>query len=135
MVENSVGLQARKIRQQRGETLEQVSERAGLSLNQLSRIERGESNPTERTIRTLAKALEVPVSFLFGEIPEGTATEKVDGQQKKSFLDDLPEGVTQELLEYLADQIAERMEQRRKQKKPTRDPEKPSRPIRRPFHD
>ena len=62
-----VGSVAKRLRKARKETLQEVAERAGVSLNQLWRIEQLASSPTEEKIRGIAEALDVPVSVLFGE--------------------------------------------------------------------
>lgn len=66
-VERVVGSVAQRLRTQRGESLREVAQRAGFSANQLHRIERLESSPTEEKIRGLARAYDVPVSVMFGE--------------------------------------------------------------------
>jgi transcriptional regulator with XRE-family HTH domain len=53
--------------------LKTVAPRAGITLNMLLMIERGEGNPTWATIRGIAAALDVPVSEL------AKAAERLDG--------------------------------------------------------
>lgn len=60
----AIGRAIRELRQKRGATLEAVATDAGITLNMLSLIERGEGNPTWATIRGIAAALSVPVSEL-----------------------------------------------------------------------
>src|SRR5207237_10835494 len=62
-----VGTVARSIRIARGESLRDVAERAGFSPNQLWRAEQVLFELTEGKIRTLASALGVPPSLLFGD--------------------------------------------------------------------
>lgn len=47
----------------------EAARRAGMSQIQLSRIERGQSSPTEDRINGLARAYGVPASALFGDTP------------------------------------------------------------------
>lgn len=55
----------RRIRKEAGLTIKQVSERSGICVNQISRIERGESDPTMSTMCKLAWALRRDVDDLF----------------------------------------------------------------------
>lgn len=59
-----LGKAIRELRQKRGATLETLASEAGITLNMLSLIERGEGNPTWATVRGIAKALGVSVSEL-----------------------------------------------------------------------
>ena len=60
-----IGLRIKSLRRGRGLTQDQVAERTGLSLNYLSRIERGLENPTLDTFLALADALKVEPLDLF----------------------------------------------------------------------
>lgn len=59
------GQEIRRLRQQRGLTLQALAERAGVSVGMLSQIERGTSSPSLRSLIRVADALEVPVGWLF----------------------------------------------------------------------
>lgn len=72
-----VGSIVRQLRGQRGWSLRALAGRAGISSTHLSRIERLDASPTEETVRSLAAALDVPVSMLFGEVPPGQDVEAV----------------------------------------------------------
>jgi len=63
-----LGARIKSLRRGRERTQEQLSERVGLSVTYLSRIERGLENPTLSTLFALAEALKVePVElFTFG---------------------------------------------------------------------
>jgi transcriptional regulator with XRE-family HTH domain len=60
-----IGLRIKSLRRGRGLTQDQVAERTGLSLNYLSRIERGLENPTLDTFLAFASALKVEPLDLF----------------------------------------------------------------------
>ena len=60
----ALGKAIRALRQKRGASLETLSGEAGITLNMLSLIERGEGNPTWATVRGIAAALGVSVSEL-----------------------------------------------------------------------
>jgi transcriptional regulator with XRE-family HTH domain len=60
-----LGARIKSLRQGRGRTQEQVAEQTGLSVNYLSRIERGLENPTLNTLLGVAEALKVEPVELF----------------------------------------------------------------------
>lgn len=60
-----VGQQILRLRQSRGLSLRDLARESGLSLNAISRIERGESSPTVSSLHRLATALEVEIGTLF----------------------------------------------------------------------
>jgi transcriptional regulator with XRE-family HTH domain len=60
-----IGLRIKSLRRGRGLTQEQVAERTRLSVNYLSRVERGLENPTLDTFLALAGALKVEPLDLF----------------------------------------------------------------------
>lgn len=59
------GQRVRLMRSERGLTQEQLAERAGISVDFLSLIERGKSSPSFENLDELADALEVSVAELF----------------------------------------------------------------------
>jgi transcriptional regulator with XRE-family HTH domain len=59
----------RRLRQERGETQEDLAHRAGLTVAAFARIERGHANPTWTTVRRIAVALEISLTAL-GEAVE-----------------------------------------------------------------
>jgi len=62
------GERLRMLRQEHEWTLAELAERSGVHLQSLSRLERGEREPTWPTVVALAKALEVEVTeFLTDE--------------------------------------------------------------------
>lgn len=66
----ALGTKLRQYRQERGETLEQLAERIGLSPSFLSAIEHGQKKPSLATIRRISEALNIPMAYLVA--PEGT---------------------------------------------------------------
>lgn len=78
MVVNPYGLGERLAwaRNQQGMILQQVSERSGLAIGYISQLEKGaKKNPTVSALERLAKALNVSVAFLLGEVPGPAFTE------------------------------------------------------------
>ena len=61
------GVQLRWLREQRRMTLEDAEARSGVSTSSLSAYERGEGNPTLRTVMLLAESYQVPLSGLLRE--------------------------------------------------------------------
>lgn len=62
-----LGARIREIREDQGLSQEQLAERVGTAQSTISQLEQGERNPSYRTLRSLAKALGVSVSYLLGE--------------------------------------------------------------------
>jgi len=67
MARINFGYVLRKLRHNRDETLEQVSEATGLSVAMLSRVERGERLPSPDSVEALARHFEIPVDYLMSE--------------------------------------------------------------------
>lgn len=67
----SIGEILRATREQRGLTLEQAAELAGLSKSHLSRLESSERQPSVAALLALASAFGVTVGALFGEAQGG----------------------------------------------------------------
>lgn len=63
----AIGDAVRRLRHERGLTLKQLAERTGLSISQISQIERAESSPSLSSLYRLALALETRVQDLFGD--------------------------------------------------------------------
>lgn len=76
----SMGERLAWARNQQGLILQQVSDRSGLAVGYISQLEKGSKvNPTIDALQRLAQALNVPMSFVFGEVAapvygHGTAT-------------------------------------------------------------
>lgn len=62
-----VGGRIHFIREQKAMSLRKLAQLSGLSVNAISRIERGETSPTVSTLRMLATALEVPITEFFSQ--------------------------------------------------------------------
>ncbi|RDV04430.1 helix-turn-helix domain-containing protein [Undibacter mobilis] len=66
-LDRAIGAQVRALRSARGLTLEALADKAGVSRAMLSRIERGESNPTAQLLGRVCAGLDVTLSALFAE--------------------------------------------------------------------
>src|SRR4029077_12083733 len=64
----SIASTLRAIRRDRNLTLQDVADRAGLSLAMVSKIENAQASPSLRTLAQLSQALEIPVSTFFREL-------------------------------------------------------------------
>jgi transcriptional regulator with XRE-family HTH domain len=58
----------RRTREQRGLSQEAAGDRAGMTQSQYARIERGDVDPTIKTLKRLATALDVTVSELLRDV-------------------------------------------------------------------
>lgn len=63
----SLGATIQAWRLSRGRSVESLAEHAGLSVPSIEAIESGEADPPASTLERLAKALGVPVSWLYGD--------------------------------------------------------------------
>ncbi|UFH46651.1 helix-turn-helix domain-containing protein [Flavobacterium galactosidilyticum] len=65
-VQIALGATIRRIREETTDfSQSKLSIEVGMSENQIRRIERGESNPTVKTLTKIAKALKVDIKILF----------------------------------------------------------------------
>lgn len=58
----ALGKAIRQLREERGMTQEALAHAAGVTVGHLSTIERGHSNPTWATVKSLAKGLEISMT-------------------------------------------------------------------------
>jgi transcriptional regulator with XRE-family HTH domain len=68
----NVGGRIRELRNEMGLSLRAMARRSGLSVNAISRIERGESSPTVASLLRLAAVLRVHVADFFLSGPESS---------------------------------------------------------------
>jgi len=69
----------KKLRIEKGYSQEELSEKSGISLRTIQRIENDEGKPREDTLNLLTKALDIPVDYLLGSI----ASDYPEPQAKK----------------------------------------------------
>ncbi len=62
---SEIGQRIRALRQEKGLTIKQLANRTGLSLSLISKIELGDSSASISTLRKLASALKVHISYFF----------------------------------------------------------------------
>ncbi|MGD8403274.1 MAG: helix-turn-helix domain-containing protein [Anaerolineales bacterium] len=63
----SVGIKLRTVREERGLSQRELAQRAGVSTNAISLIERDENSPSVSTLQSLATALNVRMSYFFDD--------------------------------------------------------------------
>jgi transcriptional regulator with XRE-family HTH domain len=78
-----VGVVIRNMRKNRGYSLRALSELSGLSINAISKIERGDNSPTVATLHKLSKALEVHITDLFLLTPGRTISFIQKGEESR----------------------------------------------------
>jgi len=66
-LDRAIGERVRALRTARGLTLDALADKTGVSRAMLSRIERGESNPTAQLLGRVCAGLDVTLSALFAE--------------------------------------------------------------------
>jgi len=69
-MDDQVGRQVKEARERQGLSLRALAAQSGVSLNAISRIERGETSPTVASLRRLAAALGQPIGAFFPDGPE-----------------------------------------------------------------
>lgn len=69
-----VGEQLRRLRQDQGRTLRDVSSAARVSLGYLSEIERGQKEPSSELLAAICTALDVPLSSLLRSVSDEVAS-------------------------------------------------------------
>lgn len=99
MEDRWLGSRLRQARRKRGMSIRELGGKAALSTGMVSQIERGLSTPSLRSLRLLANALEVPVSYFFADTPASKKERRhiVRSHQRKRLM--VPStGVVQEII-------------------------------------
>jgi transcriptional regulator with XRE-family HTH domain len=68
--ESELGKRIKKFRTSKGITLQELAQKAGLTRGYLSKIERSKKAPPVSTLISIAKALKISISEIFGETEE-----------------------------------------------------------------
>lgn len=69
-ISQSIASTLRTLRRDRNMTLQDVADRAGLSLGMVSKLENAQASPSLRTLAQLSQALAVPVPLFFRELSD-----------------------------------------------------------------
>ncbi|MBS0517104.1 MAG: helix-turn-helix transcriptional regulator [Proteobacteria bacterium] len=94
---DGIGRKLRLRRTIKGFALQEVAERADISIGLLSQIERGVTTPSLKSLRQICAALDMPVGWLF-DVPEGDHDDVVVRATARRGLTLGPKGMTKELL-------------------------------------
>lgn len=70
ILEVAIGREVRAFRHQSGMTIADLSQRTGLSIGMLSKIENGNTSPSLSTLQTLAHAMSVPLTSFFRQFED-----------------------------------------------------------------
>jgi transcriptional regulator with XRE-family HTH domain len=84
---NSLGSRLKKIRSERGLSQRELAERAGISANAISLIERNENSPSVATLQSLTSALGIKISYFFEEERPGEVLLVRSGQRPELWND------------------------------------------------
>jgi transcriptional regulator with XRE-family HTH domain len=68
-----VGSTLKRLRVEKGMSLQELAKASGVSSGMISQVERGLSNPSLRVLTALRRALNAPISVLFEELPGDVA--------------------------------------------------------------
>jgi len=63
-----LGLKIKKLRTKNGDTLRELGEKLNFNFSNLSKIERGERNPTIELLRSICEIYHTPISYFLGDI-------------------------------------------------------------------
>lgn len=95
--DDGIGRKLRLRRAIKALSLQDVAERADISIGLLSQIERGMTTPSLKSLRQICAALDMPVGWLF-DVPEGEHGEVVVRASARRVMSLGPKGMTKELL-------------------------------------
>jgi transcriptional regulator with XRE-family HTH domain len=95
--EEGIGRKLRLRRAIKGLSLQDVADRAEISIGLLSQIERGMTMPSLKSLRQVCAALDMPVGWLF-DVPAGEHGDVVVRSSSRRVMSLGPKGMTKELL-------------------------------------
>lgn len=94
----SLGATIQAWRLSRGRSVESLAEHAGLPLSSLEAIESGEADPSASTLELVAKALGIPVSWLYGDPKHLEWLTTIDGDDPEPVPTDSLDPVLERIL-------------------------------------
>lgn len=95
--DDGIGRKLRLRRAIRGLSLQDVADRAEVSIGLLSQIERDVTMPSLKSLRQICAALDMPVGWLF-DVPDGEHGDVVVRAGSRRIMNLGPKGMTKELL-------------------------------------
>jgi transcriptional regulator with XRE-family HTH domain len=69
VAEPSIGSVIKRLRREKGMSLQELAKASGVSVGMISQVERDISNPSVRVLTALRRALDAPLSAMFGDSP------------------------------------------------------------------
>ncbi len=93
-----IGARLRELRKHHRLSIQELADKVGLSIGMISQIERGLSTPSLRSLRLLAEALEVPVSWFFASAEGHVISRHIVRRAQRRRLRVPDVGVVQELV-------------------------------------
>lgn len=98
----------RAAREKRGLTQRDLSDLVGLGVNQISRYEKGQNDPSAVILALLCQRLDVSADYLLGlsDIPQGYATVDLSNDQRR-LLDAYLAGDTTTAIKLIVDRVRE----------------------------
>lgn len=88
VAESEVGKRVKSLRAERRVTLEKLANLTGFSKGYLSKVEKSEKAPPVSTLGKIARALDVTISFLLGEVNHYTPISLVRKEERSLFTRD-----------------------------------------------
>ncbi len=95
--DDGIGRKLRLRRSIKGHSLQEVADKAEISIGLLSQIERGVTTPSLKSLRQICAALDMPVGWLF-DVPEAEHEDVVVRASARRMMTLGPKGMTKELL-------------------------------------
>lgn len=95
--DDGIGRKLRLRRAIKALSLQDVADKAEISIGLLSQIERGMTMPSLKSLRQICAALDMPVGWLF-DVPEGEYSDVVVRASSRRIMNLGPKGMTKELL-------------------------------------
>lgn len=95
--DDGIGRKLRLRRSIKGLSLQDVAEKADISIGLLSQIERGLTMPSIKSLRQICSALDMPVGWLF-DVAEGEHEDVVVRASARRVMNLGPKGMTKELM-------------------------------------
>ncbi len=86
---DTVGKRIREIRKKNKDTLEDLGKKIDFNYSNLSKIERGDRNPTLEILRSICEIYDVPLSYFLGEKEEMPAEIGNKGAEWMAFIDEM----------------------------------------------
>lgn len=92
--EEWLGYRLRLLRKSKQMSLKELGVKSALSVAMLSRIERGDASPSIRSLRQIARAMDVPISVFFSDSEEASFDSSISRSSERRVLNLFDKGMT-----------------------------------------